>query len=696
VRPVPFPRRRPWLWLGLILLIAWWAGVWLQLADSVLLRVPILDEAFYLREGHRIAEGQLLPGRPFVMSPFYPFVVAGTASGRDLEPDGVCTGPGPWGLRVLQAVAWLGIALLLWDGGRRSLPRGLGLLPPLFWLLYQPAAIYATTALLEIPLTFLVTAFLWLIARPGRPALTPGRAFAAGLLVGSAALLRGHVILLLGVGWLVAALRRTRPGRYAAADPADEVDGPGGGSPDSSPTPGGSAAGGLAARWLRNGLLMTAAVVAIAAPPVIYNSLKGHRLVGMSANAGLNLYIGNGSSADGFYVTFAGFDFAADPAGVEFLSARLGRPVQGVAEADRIWASEAWRAIRARPWRAAALWAKKVWLHLVGWEIAQITPLAAWPRQGPLLRLQVVPYGVLAALALLGGWLARRERWVWPWLMTAGVLIASQSAFFVVSRYRQVLVPIFCLLGALGVARLLARPWKGRVAAGGLLVVALLVTRPWGLASVQARWAGLGLCNEGVRWERLAAFLASPSVGAPGGGAAALASADSLYRQALAIAPALTVANRNLARTLVKRGEPRQAEQVLAEGVLRVPRPALLEKDLINLLLEQGRVREALPRMAVYLRDHPADPDVLHNYAVALEQTGRLPMAIEQARRLVEAFPDDPRGYLDLGILLARTGRREQARAVFQAGLDRHPGNEQLAHNLDVLDAAGSESAEPK
>jgi tetratricopeptide (TPR) repeat protein len=625
----------------LVLATAWWIWLWLQVDRSILVRVPILDEAFYLREGAAIAQGRLLPGQPFIMSPLYPYLVAATGSGRTLDQRNVRTGSPPVGIRVLQAVAWCGIIWLLWRSGRRLLPRWAVPLPPLLFALYRPAAIFATTTLLEIPLAFLVTFLLSLLASgreivPGRGIVhSTRRAVLAGGLLGLASLLRAHTIMLAVPTALVLGL------------------GPGG---------------------RRRLLICGAVVLALVMPVVLYNNITGGRLTGISCNGGLNLYIGNSAQADGFFISFAGFDFEEDPAGVAFLSARLGEQVEGVTEADHLWAMAAWERMVYHPFRAARLYLKKIWLHFVGWEISQVTPLEAWPRESPLLRLLPVPYALIAAAGLAGLWLSSwwRSQYLWPWVMGLAVLVAVQSLFFVVTRYRMVLVPGLCLLGTSSLVFLTQRRpgrWVSSVVAIALAVVA---TVPWGLGPVRAHWRSLSLCNEAVRWEWL-------------GGPEGMARAEELYFEALNHDATQMVAYRNLARVLVQQDQAERAETILKLGSLKVPRPQLVQQDLISLLLQQGRLQDVLPRLAAYVSDYPNDADMLHNYAILLARIGRGEAAMDAARELIRLEPEDPRGYIDLGVLLARAGRAAEARDVFSAGLQRNPDNEDLRHNLEQL-----------
>jgi hypothetical protein len=128
--------RRFWPWALLVLILTWWGLLWSQLDRSVLTRVPILDEAFYLEEGAAIAGGRLLPEQSFIMSPLYPYLVAVTGSGRQVYATGVRMGAPPVGLRLLQLACWCGILWLLWQAGRRLLPAWAAILPPVMFALY--------------------------------------------------------------------------------------------------------------------------------------------------------------------------------------------------------------------------------------------------------------------------------------------------------------------------------------------------------------------------------------------------------------------------------------------------------------------------------------------------------------------------------------------------------------------------------
>ena len=626
--------------LAAIVLALFWSAVWSDLDGTVLTRVPVLDEAHYLREAAAIAGGQWLPDGPCLMSPLYPYLVAVTGSGREIGADQLRKGPPPVGIRVLQALLWLGTAILLWRCARRIAPARFAWLAPALWLLYRPGAVFVTSVLLEVPLTFLATAAL-AAATGGEGAPSRRRAVTAGLLVGGAALLRAHaVLLILPVGL---ALARGTDGK-------------------------------------RSWRLAAPAALALALallPPVLHNSLQVGRPVGPSLNGGLNLYIGNGPAANGFFLTLRGYDMRTDPIGARLLAEKLRVDVPDAAAADRAWTREAWRHVTADPARAAGLWLKKVWLHGVAVEFSQVSQLGSWAREAPLLRVLAAPYGLLSAGGLLGlmvvGWRDRRLR---PWALALLLLVFAQSLFFVVTRYRLVLIPLLALFTAAAAADLSQRTGRRRLAGADLTAAAVLAVWPWGLGGKMTGLKAAGLLNEGARWELLAA-------GAPSAGV----KAATLYTEASAVDPALPEPYRALARLHRRNGRIDEALDVLRTGLARAEPAGEVRRDLIRLLLESGFAEEALPLLETQLRDDPDDAEALHNLAVALSNTGRGEEAEAVAADLVRVAPRDPRGYIDLGIILARQGRYAEARDVFRAGLEHRPDNAQLRLNLEQVES---------
>ncbi len=357
----------------LVLLGAFWATVWHGVDQSVLSRVPILDEAVYLQRAATITDQNWLPSDPFTMSPLYSYLVALTGSGRTLDEFRLRSDGPPRGIRWLQALLWFGTAWILWRVGRDLFGLRWAWGAPLLWLGYGPAAILATQVLMEIPLAFVATLALAVSGGHVGPASHRGRALLSGALVGAAFLFRGTAIVL-----LVPVVLALVPDRSSRS-------------------------------WRAVALPVLATLILVVLPFTVFNSVRAGRPVPPALNGGVNLYLGNGPGASGFFRVIPGYDLEKDPSGTEYLSRAFGQTIPDAWTANRIWTAEARAAMLTDPVRVLGLWAQKIRLHLVGIEIPQISAFSAWPRQAPILRGLFVPWAFLAGAGLAGGVLAWRR-----------------------------------------------------------------------------------------------------------------------------------------------------------------------------------------------------------------------------------------------------------------------------------------------
>jgi Flp pilus assembly protein TadD len=368
--------------------------------------------------------------------------------------------------------------------------------------------------------------------------------------------------------------------------------------------------------------------------------------------------------------------------------------VDGPAEADRIWLAGAWLGVAQDPGGALAGWARKCWLHLQGWEIAQVTPLSAWPQEAPVLRLLPVPWAWLVTLGLVGAvmLLVVRPAAGSPladdvtgaaavWASAAGLLVAMQSLFFVVSRYRLLLAPMLAVLAGLALVALLASPRRRRwLLALPVALVIGLATVPWGLDDVRRTWTGLEAVNQARRLMVLDAARDQPAL---------RARVESLLADATLAVPERADAWRLRARNLQRDGRPDEALAVLTEGAMVAADPEGVERERVATLLRAGRLDEAEAQARRFLLDRPGDPDMLHDLAVLQGRRGRWTSAERTARALQAAAPGDHRGWLDLAVALARQGRRQEAGQALRDGLTQvtdPDGRELLEENLRRLE----------
>ena len=226
----------------------------------------------------------------------------------------------------------------------------------------------------------------------------------------------------------------------------------------------------------------------------------------------------------------------------------------------------------------------------------------------PILRIVLLPFPVLLALALLG--FARERRSSPARDAIALALLASLVVclvFFVHARYRLTAVLAALLLAPGGVSALasLVRARGARMASAGLVCAALAAGIVWAQTSSEGpKERALGAFNEGLAYERLgdrtAAFVrfARAFAAAPGdrsvrnsyaralGSSGRIPEAEALLREGLAADPAATELRVSLGWLAFQQGSPSDAERHFREALRLDPTNASAKLSLAFARLE--------------------------------------------------------------------------------------------------------------
>jgi len=239
----------------------------------------------------------------------------------------------------------------------------------------------------------------------------------------------------------------------------------------------------FAAAWLRRPALAAALVLGAAVPiaPVAWgNWQRGHEVVLVSTNGGINFYLGNNERTD---------ETLAIRPGEHWLALQAEPERAGVVKAG---AQSAWfysRGLafwREHPASALSSALRKVYLFFDGPEIARDTDIYAMRDESALLGALVtrgppwLPDGLLVPLALVGAvvcWPDRRRLTLAYAFVAIQVLVVA--AFFVTSRYRVPSLPLLVMFACAGVQRVASgsRVLRAEAAAGfAALALALNVT----------------------------------------------------------------------------------------------------------------------------------------------------------------------------------------------------------------------------
>lgn len=382
--------------------------------DAPFWSVPMVDEVAYLQLAERLVQGEAPPLGAYYVAPGYAWFLAGflKAGVADVTV-----------IKLLQTVVGVLNAGLLFLLGRRFFGDATGILAGVLWSLV-PSVLLHEILLLKPTLTVaLVLTALWAVAR-AEPA-RPGQWGLAGLSFGSAALLRGEM-LVVGLGLLGVALWRQR-------------------------------------RSWRGPLLGLLGLLAVVAVPTAQNLARGGGFVLVAYGGGPNLYIGNHPGADGSYRPLR--PDRSDASWEERDAVEIARNASGrsldPSGVSAFWRDKAFQYWKLAPGEALALTLKKAALVWGWWEGSDVLSTGLAGRWIGLLRNPVVVPGVLFPLAWIGMFLARRRPGVGWLLGFLGLAWVALVPFFLFERFRLPLLAVATLFAAFalvrGVATLRAR-----------------------------------------------------------------------------------------------------------------------------------------------------------------------------------------------------------------------------------------------
>ena len=233
--------------------------------------------------------------------------------------------------------------------------------------------------------------------------------------------------------------------------------------------------------WRRLGPTAAGMLLAIA-PVTLHNAVRGHDFVVVSANAGVNLYIGNNPNANGRIASTP--EFPAQPAAMqrgaqEIAERAAGRPLRP-SESSAYWMRRAVEYAVQHPARTLALFGRKLVFCWHGATIGDNDDIVGLDRYVRTFRFLPIGMWCVAPLALAGliTLCVRQRRGpgrrsVQLLAAYVGLQIAALLPFFVVERFRMPWTPALCIAAAwllVTLAHQRQRAW--RAAAGALLGLA--------------------------------------------------------------------------------------------------------------------------------------------------------------------------------------------------------------------------------
>jgi 4-amino-4-deoxy-L-arabinose transferase-like glycosyltransferase len=484
---------------------------------------PLIDADYYDYLGERLARGEGFDAGPFWQPPLYPVVLGGLywLGGHSL-----------WWPRLLQALLGSLSAVLAQDVARRlSGSRAVGLGAGLLVALHGSLVFYDGELLATSLGTFLGTAALWLAVRESRG---PGPALLCGVCIGLGALAVAPLLLLvLPLAWALARGRRV------------------------------------------HAVLCAAACAALVLCATLSNHARSGEWLLISANGGINLWLGNNADVDGAMAIRPGAAWEAlvnEPARHGFHTP---------ASQDAYFTRKALEWCGSRPLDCVGNLLWKARLLLLARELPRNEDLYVVRAQSPVLWALTpgpgglaLPYALLWPLAAAGcvrvwrKWRAKEDARAALTVVAAAAMLAAPSVlFFVTGRYRAPLAPVLCVLAALGLQALLSRAASRAVPAGVALAVLVLSVWP------------VRLAVDSVDFEAELHYAVGGRLARLGDDAGAVAA----WRHAVLRKPDYLEAGFNLGLALERLGQPEEAARTYASLLRWYPREPLLHSQLARL-----------------------------------------------------------------------------------------------------------------
>jgi Flp pilus assembly protein TadD len=164
------------------------------------------------------------------------------------------------------------------------------------------------------------------------------------------------------------------------------------------------------------------------------------------------------------------------------------------------------------------------------------------------------------------------------------------------------------------------------------------------------------------------------------------AEARDLYEAALAVDSSFHFAYYELGELMRRVDRTSLALENLQNAVRSRPDHPESNLALAQVLVELGRVEEARPRYATYLRARPADRSALKEYVDLLVYgVGDVRAARPHVEELVAQDPEDIEAMMDAAALAWLEGDRDAAADGYRAVLDQEPGRARAVLNLANL-----------
>jgi len=197
-------------------------------------------------------------------------------------------------------------------------------------------------------------------------------------------------------------------------------------------------------------ILFAAGMIPAILTVMIVNIAVGKDTVLLAWNGGINFYLGNNPEANGWSATSPDIDatwWGGYKDAIIIAEREVGQRLMP-SQVSNYWFRRGLNYIFSKPLDWAALMLKKIYLFFNVFEISNNQSIAAFREFSPLLRIPLLSFGVVTALAIWGFITSPRRKHVMLMFFFLLVYTFSIVIFFVPARYRMPLVPFLLIFAS--------------------------------------------------------------------------------------------------------------------------------------------------------------------------------------------------------------------------------------------------------
>jgi len=611
-----------------------------QMKSSAWFDAPMMDAEYHDQWAQAIISGKDFTGGVFFRAPLYPYFLALVY--RIFGHDYLIA-------RLIQFLMGSFSCVLVYFLAKRIFNRRTAAIAGVAASLYGVLIYYDGELLIPVLLVFLdlvlILSLLWADQKPSY-----ARWGVCGAVLGLSALARPN-ILLVGAALVVWMIIRSKNRGKAAGS--------------------------------KSLVCFVLGAILVVSPVTIRNYVRGHDLVLIASQGGMNFYIGNNAGSDGASAILPGaratwwgsYDDAREMA--EKASGKSLKPSQ----VSRYWYIQGLKFATGEPFAFLKLMVKKFALFCNGNELSNNRDFYFFARSTLLLKLLIwrrivyFPFGLMVPLAILGIILAHRER---KKVVVLEIFLLfymlSIILFFVTARYRVPLIPIFILFSAYAADRLIFQIKQRKfLELAKYAGVFLLVCIP-----VNLRIPGYSDSNPGQAHYALGVTYAERGD---------MIRAEEEYQAALSFDPAISEAYVNLASIYGDRGDHQRSLEYYQTALQMGADSAFVLYNIGIEYYNQGFMDQARESFESSLAIRDDNPQA--HYLLG-ETYGRMQMPEQAIKQYQDAIRQDSSyamPFYRLGMIYNQMGDRQKAIDNLEEFLRLWQGDrEQVAKVVELVE----------